>query len=217
MKKMSCLVNALLLAFVIGLGTGCDDKSGNVKNEKAATSAEAICPVLVGSGVPELVLRGVDGKVFNLNEAIKNKPTVLIFYRGGWCLYCNTQLGQLAQIESEIIKSGYQIIAVGPDRIEKLVESIGKHKMNYQLLSDSDMTGAKAFGIAFKVDDATIKKYEEYGIDLNAASGQAHNLLPVPAVFVIGTDGVIKFEYVNPDYTVRLDPKILLAIVKAEK
>jgi peroxiredoxin len=120
----------------------------------------------------------------------------------------------LQEIEAEIIKTGYQIIAISPDRPEKLTETITKHKMNYLLLSDSSMTGAKAFGIAFKVDDATIKKYHEYGIDLYSASGEKHSQLPVPAVFVVGTDGTIKFEYVNPNYKVRLDPKTLLTVVK---
>jgi peroxiredoxin len=203
---------------ILSVVAGCQDRKDKAVEEetqRAARSAHQICPILVGANVPELTLRTVDGELFNLNEAIRNKPTVLIFYRGGWCPYCNMQLGQLRDIEPEIIKYGYQIIAISPDRPKKLIESIDEHKMNYLLLSDSNMAVAKAFGIAFKLDDATLKKYEEYGIDLHDASGQKHYSLPVPAVFVIGTDGIIKFEYVNPNYAVRLDPNILLSVAKA--
>ncbi len=207
----------LLLAIMVALGAGCEDKKDKAieeETQRVARSAEEICPILIGANVPELTLRTVNGKLFNLNEAIRNKPTVLIFYRGGWCPYCNMQLGQLQGIEPEIIKSGYQIIAISPDRPEKLSESIDKYKMNYLLLSDSNMAGAKAFGIAFKLDESTIKKYDEYGIDLVDASGEKHYSLPVPAIFVVGTDGIIKFEHVNPNYKVRLDPNILLSVVK---
>jgi len=210
----------LLLAVIVVLGAGGADKKGKAleeKTHKVARSAEEICPILIGDSVPELMLRTVDGKLFNLNEAIRNKPTVLIFYRGGWCPYCSKHLGQLQAIETEIIKSGFQIIAISPDRPGKLIESIDKHKMNYLLLADSNMAGAKAFGIAFKLDEATIKKYDRFGIDLVDASGEKHYSLPVPAVFVIGTDGIIKFGYVNPNYKVRLDANILLNVVKVSQ
>ena len=215
-KKMVGFV--LLLTVIVTLGAGCEDKKDKAVEEetqRVVRSAEEICPILIGANVPELTLRTVNGKLFNLNETIRNKPTVLIFYRGGWCPYCNMQLGQLQDIEAEIIKSGYQIIAISPDRPGKLSESIDKYKMNYLLLSDSNMAAAKAFGIAFRLDEATIKKYDGYGIDLVDASGEKHYSLPVPAVFVIGTDGIIKFEYVNPNYKVRLEANILLSVVKA--
>ena len=84
------------------------------------------------------------------------------------------------------------------------------------LVSDNEMTGAQALGIAFRVDDATVKKYKEsYGIDLEADSGRTHHLLPVPSVFIVGTDGVIQFSYVNPDYKVRIDPDVLLNAAKS--
>ena len=207
-----------LPAIVIILVAGCEDKKDKAieeETQRTVRSAAEICPILIGANVPDLILRTVDGKLFNLNDAIQSKPTVLIFYRGGWCPYCNKQLAQLQEIEAEIIKSGYQIIAISPDRPEKLVVSIDKYKMNYLLLSDSNMAAAKAFGIAFKLDEATVKKYEGYGIDLVDASGEEHYYLPVPSVFVVGTDGIIKFEYVNPNYKVRLDPNILLSTVKA--
>lgn len=177
-------------------------------------SAGDIHPLLIGASVPKLVLQTPDGKAFDLNQTVKERPTVLIFYRGGWCPYCNTQLGQLQTIEPELLKLGYQILAISPDRPSKLGESVEKHKLTYTLLSDHAMQAAQVFGIAFRVDDATLKKYKGYGIDLEASSGEKHRLLPVPSVFIAGKDGLIKFAYVNPDYKVRLAPDELLSAAR---
>ena len=181
-----------------------------------AVSAEQAKPLSVGAKAPAVSLKTLDGQTTDLTDLIEEKPTVIVFYRGGWCPYCNMQLGRLKEIEQQILDVGWQIIAISPDRPQKLSESVTKHQMKYTLFSDSKMEASKKFGIAFKVDDATIEKYKGYGIDLDDASGENHHLLPVPAVFLVGTDGVIKFTYANPDYKVRLDPQLLLSAVKAK-
>lgn len=76
------------------------------------------------------------------------------------------------------------------------------------------MDAAKAFGIAYDVDDATLKALAQYGVDLKAWSGDVHHLLPVPAVFVVSASGTIQFEYINPDYSVRAEPDLLLAAAR---
>jgi peroxiredoxin len=204
------LYTAFALLVVVASGNDSIKTSGRI-----ASSPEAICPLPVGAGVPQMTLKTVDGKMFNVNAAIRKKPAIFIFYRGGWCPYCNMQLSQLRNIEQEVTDLGYQIFAISPDRPVKLAESLQKHNMNYLLLSDSKMAAAINFGIAFRLDEKTIKGYESYGIDLNEASGESHQLLPVPAVFVVGRDESIQFSYFNPDYKVRLDPDVLLAMAKA--
>ena len=77
------------------------------------------------------------------------------------------------------------------------------------------MKAARALGIAFRMDDATLERYKGCGIDLETASGETHHLLPVPSVFIVGKDGLIKFTYVNPDYKVRVAPDVLLAAARA--
>ncbi|MBI4403420.1 MAG: AhpC/TSA family protein [Deltaproteobacteria bacterium] len=180
-----------------------------------ATSQDSVCPLKVGARVPDLSLTTPDGKKFNLNNAFRKHPAVLIFYRGGWCPYCNTQLGELATIESRLIELGYQILAVSPDRPEKLRESIAKHKLSYQLLSDSDTKAIRAFGLAFTLDEDAVKKLKGYGIDIEASSGSKDHVLPVPAVFLVNREGTVVFQYANPDYKVRLKPEILLSAAAA--
>jgi peroxiredoxin len=174
-----------------------------------------VCPIKNGSRLPRLTLTGIEGKKFDLNDAVAKKPTVLVFYRGGWCPYCNSQLSELRKAEPELLKMGYQIMAISPDLPTEQRKTLIKQELSYTLLSDSKMTAAQTLGIAFRVDDATYAQYKKNGVDLEKSSGERHHLLPVPTVFVVGTDGTIHFSYLNPDYRVRLNPDVLLAAAKA--
>lgn len=214
MKLLNTVTKIALFGLVLSL-TAKYSYQQEKELKQPAASAEDIHPLLIGAAVPEVTLTMVDGNSFDLRAEVTEKPTVIMFYRGGWCAYCNVHLGQLKTIEDQLTQLGYQIIAISPDSPEKLTESIEKHEIKYRLLSDSNMDCARAFGIAYKVDEKTVERYKGSGIDLTYNSGEKSYLLPVPSVFVIGTDGVIQFEYVNPNYRVRLDPYVLLAVARA--
>ncbi len=168
-------------------------------------------PLNEGDVVPNVAVRTAEGEEVRLRDLTGAQPAVLIFYRGGWCPYCTRHLASLVDIEEAIDAIGFQMLAISPDRPAKASETAGMSDFNYQLLSDSAMAAARAFGLAFQVDDATIDLYEEYGIDLVDASDESHHLLPVPAVFVVDTEHRIRFAHVDPDYRERLDPEAVLA------
>lgn len=173
-------------------------------------------PLKVGDSVPDVTLRTEDDKPVNLRKLISEKPTVLIFYRGGWCPFCNRHLQSLVGIEENLNQAGVQLLAISMDTPEKLKATLHREKLGYRLFSDSNAEAVKAFGIAFKVEDALVKKYKDsYKIDLEAASGNKHHILPYPAVFVANTNGVIRFAHVNPDYKVRLEPSKILEAARA--
>ena len=177
----------------------------------ALTQAQTNSTALkAGDAIPDVTLRTEENKEVSLRKLVSEKPTVLIFYRGGWCPFCNRHLQSLAGIEDDLNKAGAQLLAISMDQPSKLKETPNRDKLHYRLLSDGDAAAAKAFGIAFKVDDATVEKYKGYGINLDAASGNDHHILPHPAVFVADTSGKIRFAHVNPDYKVRLETKKIL-------
>lgn len=172
----------------------------------------------VGDSIPDVKLRTEEDKEVSLRALVSEKPTVLIFYRGGWCPYCNRHLQSLVGIEDDLNKIGVQLLAISMDQPSKLKETPDREKLRYRLLSDSDALAAKAFGIAFTVEDALVKKYKnDYKIDLEAASGRTHHILPHPAVFVATKNGVIRFAHFNPDYKVRLEPAKILEAAQAAK
>lgn len=180
-------------------------------------AAEPSAPLKVGDKIPDVTLRTEEGKEVKLRSLVAEKPTTLIFYRGGWCPFCTRHLKELNGIEKDIAAEGAQLLAISMDQPEKLKATPSHDQLGYKLLSDSEAAAIKAFGIAFRVEDATIEKYKTYKIDLEAASGEKHHLLPHPAVFVAGTNGVIRFAHVNTDYKVRLEPAKVLQAIKAAK
>lgn len=90
-----------------------------------------------------------------------------------------------------------------------------KTPYDYLLLSDTRLAAARALGVAFRVDAKSYEMLKGYGIDLEAASGESHHLLPVPTVLVLDREGTIRWSYANPNYRVRPDPETVIA--EAEK
>jgi len=179
-------------------------------NKKVANNASEICPIKISEKVPKVYVRNLKGELINLQDIVNQKPTVLIFYRGGWCPYCNLQLADLNKVEKDLLNMGYQLAAISIDKPEKLKESLDNHHLNYTLFSDSKAEASIAFGLAFKVADDYYKMLLSHNMNLQEASGENHHILPVPAVFIVDQEGIIQFEYVNPDYKIRLDGDILL-------
>ena len=173
--------------------------------------ASDVSPLLIGEKTPDLSVQNTSNDEVRIQALFGIKPTVLIFYRGGWCPYCNLHLAELQGIEQEILKEGYQIVAISPDSPENLKKSIEKNKIDYQLFSDANMELSRAFGIAFAVSEASKER-------LNISSGGKNpGMLPVPSVFVVNQKGDILFEYINPDYKMRLKGNLLLAVLKELK
>ncbi len=143
------------------------------------------------------------------------QPTILIFYRGGWCPYCSRHMAELQKIEGQIVEMGYQILAISVDRPEVLRETLTDQELTYTLLSDSPADAMKAFGVAYRVDDNTVARYKSIGIDFEKNTGYDHHILPAPAVFILDQEGTVKFQYVNPDYKQRINGDVLLTAAKA--
>lgn len=210
--KLTFTLSVLSLVMIVGCQSSDSSQNpGATTGTSAPDSAQDVHPLGKGDKTPNATLRRPDGQQVNLADLLAVKPTVLIFYRGDWCPVCNTHLRQVATLEQEFLAMGYQLLAVSPDRPEELRKTAAKQGLKYQLLSDSDMVLARAFGLAFRVDDPTLKKYSVYGIDLEKSSGRSHHLLPVPAVYIVDTRGVIQFAYWDPNYKERLDPGELLS------
>lgn len=169
-----------------------------------------VVPLPVGSAIPAVVVRNPDGTERRFGPGPLARPTILIFYRGGWCPYCNRHLGALKKIEPQLINLGYELLFLSADRPEILFSSLKEPDVHYTLLSDASMGAARAYHVAYHLDSAALAKYAEHGVDLEAASGQKHHQLPVPAVFIVDREGVVRFVYANPDYTTRISPEALL-------
>jgi peroxiredoxin len=170
--------------------------------------AEDVSPLLIGEKIPETQVLTIDGKIVSTEELFKTGKTILIFYRGGWCPYCNTHLSEVGKIESELRALGYTIIAISPDAPENLKKSVDKNKLTYTLMSDKTGALAKSMGIAFKAP----QPYEKLLTSNQGEEAELH--LPVPALFIVNQESEILFEYINPNYKKRISGDLLLSTAK---
>lgn len=180
---------------------------------EVAEDAWSISPLLTGAKAPAFEAVSADGSIFHFDPEARTKPAVIIFYRGGWCPYCNLHWAELRKIEEELLAMDIDLIFLSADQPSMLAQA-AETKPGYHLLSDNQLDVAKKFGIAFHVNEAGVKRLLDYGHDIEAASGMSHHNLPTPAVFVVNADGVIKFKFITPDYKVRLHNDVLLAAIR---
>jgi len=168
-------------------------------------------PLSVGNPAPVFSARTADGVLRKFSPDAYSKPTIVLFYRGGWCPYCNMQLSDMRLVEPKLRASGFEIVFLSTDQPKLLYSSLKATDIHYTLLSDNHLKAARAFHIAYHLDSATLAKQREYGVDLERTTGTKLHELPVPSVFMIDTSGTIRFVYSNPDYTVRLGADALWA------
>lgn len=173
------------------------------------TVAEDISPILIGETLPNAYFQNAEGKSVQLKAVLEEKPTVLVFYRGGWCPYCNVQLSGLVDIEEEVLELGYQIVAISPDDFKNLQATIENNNTKYKLLSDPNGEFIQQIGIAFK----TSSSLKEYITD-KGQKGETSSVMPAPTVMIVDKKGVIKFEYINPNYKERISGEMLLSVLK---
>jgi len=190
-------------------------------HKQVAENAFQVMPLMNGQMVPDVEVTTLANERGPLINMLKNKKTILFFYRGGWCPFCNTQMGQLKGIEQELKSLGFQLIGISTDNPQDLQKSIAKHDLGFQLLSDFNSVTSQAFGLAFF---ASQKVTDRYLMGLNLKNPLQKNaaeverlVLPVPAIYIIDSKGLVQFNYVNPNFKVRLAPELLLKAAELVK
>lgn len=213
---MSLVLRTLLLSCILCLFSSSMTNASLLN--RIASSAETVTPLLNGQFIPDVMVQNGDGKDISLKKLIESKPSVVIFYRGGWCPYCNRQFKDLVDVEQRIIDLGYQIIAISPDPPERLQEQKMAGNYNVVRISDNKLQAIQAFGLGyFLADDMADKYRDKLGANLVSRSGENKVVLPVPAAYVFDTSGLVQFQYVNPNFRVRISPLLLFYAAQIAK
>lgn len=164
----------------------------------------------VGDAAPMFAAKDQNGKTVDIKQALKNGPVVMLFYRGQWCPFCNKQLSHFADSLPMLTAKGVSILAVTPETADNVKKTIVKTKSSFPVLEDVGMLIMKQYKVNFAVDENTIAKYKGYGIDFDKANGSNGANLPVPATYIIGKDGIIKYVFFNVDYRKRASVQDIL-------
>ncbi len=164
-----------------------------------------------GSKAPVVDLT-IDGEKIALADLYKDQKIAIIFYRGHWCPSCNKHLSEFTARAKDLEAKGVKLIAITPELQESIQKTKEKTGADFTIVSDVDGTLLAAFDVDYKVTDAYVDKVNEklkISIAKNNAIGEAQ--LPVPATYVIDTDGIIVYSHFNPDYGKRASIDDILA------
>jgi peroxiredoxin len=178
---------------------------------EVAASGIANSSVGVGAKVPDFSLPNADGTELSLSSLLAKGPVVLTFYRGGWCPYCSIELRALQNTLAAITAAGATLTAVSPQTPDNSLSTAQRLELVFPVLSDEGNHVAESFGLVFTLPEALRQVYSGKGIDLPAANGDTTFRLPIPATYVIRTDGTVAWRFADPDYTKRAEPDDLLA------
>lgn len=169
-----------------------------------------------GKQLPDVAVRALDGGVVKLASFVEESPALFVFYRGGWCPYCNFQVREMTKAYPEFQQRKVVPVLISVDSPDESARTSATYEIPFPVLSDSNLEAHKAFNVAFEVDADTLAKYKSFGIDLEKASGKDHHNLAVPSVFLVGTDKKILWAHADVDYKTRPSPAQLLAAIDGE-
>ena len=118
-------------------------------------------------------------------------------------MVCNRQLQELQTRIDDFKSFGAQIVAISVDLQENAAKTVEEEELGFTVISDPEAHLLELYNLVFQVPDDTVKQYEEYGIDLKAASGRDDHIISVSATYVIDQSGQIVYVHANRDYKIR--------------
>jgi peroxiredoxin len=157
----------------------------------------------IGEPMPPFVLPDHTSQMVSLEDLLDRGPAAVTFHRGHWCPYCRININALAQAHKEIAADGGQIVAIMPDRQKFVAELKTQSNVPFPILTDMDNGYALSLNLAIWVGQEVQKMMESFR-DLPTFQGNSSWMLPIPATFVVGRDGLIRARFIDPDYRKRM-------------
>lgn len=179
-----------------------------------ALEASGIAERALGEGdtAPDFELPNAVGQPVQLSEQLQKGPVILSFYRGQWCPFCNLELQALQAAMDEVKGAGATLVAVSPNKPDTTLTTVEKHGLTFPVLSDHDNRVARQYGLVFEMTQENIDSYREKGRDVPAMNGTDRWELPIPATYVIDTDQVIRYAFVDVNHRRRAEPSEVVSI-----
>ena len=178
------------------------------------TSGAAEYALKEGARAPDFTLPDACGNAVGLSHLLRQGPIVMSFYRGQWCPYCHLALRAYQQAVPQLQARGATLVAISPQtpsHSKALAEKLG---LTFALLSDRGNQVARAYGLVFTIDEAVRRAYLRVGADLPTFNGTDAWELPMAGTFLVDQSGTVRLAFVDPDFTRRLDPSVILARLK---
>ena len=170
-----------------------------------------------GELMPDFLLPDEAGHLVRLADLLEQRAVVLSFHRGHWCPYCRLNADALARIAPEVDRLGGQIVAISPEKRRYAAELKSYAKAPFPILADVNNGYALELNLLFWVGDEKREAMRAGGFDIAPYQGNETWMLPIPATFIIGQDGMVKARYIDPDYRHRMDIDALLDALRSAR
>jgi peroxiredoxin len=168
----------------------------------------------VGDRLPGFVLPDESGRTVRLGELLQSGPLVVTFLRGHWCPYCRVSAIGIAAAQDKIAALGGQLVAILPELPEFAKKLKAASNATFPFLTDAANGYALSLNLAIWVGLEMEKMFAEAGIDLPRYHGNSAWFLPIPATFVLNSDGIIVARHVDPDHRRRMEIEDILAAIR---
>jgi peroxiredoxin len=180
-----------------------------LRENEAGTSAPR-----TGDLMPPFHLPDENGRIVSLDRLLAKGPVGVTFHRGHWCPYCRISINALSRAQDKVASQGGQLVAIMPDRRLFVSELKSAGEVPFPILTDMDNGYALSLNLVIWLG-AELQEMLADLQDLPSFQGNDSWMLPIPATFVVGRDGVIKARFVDPDYRKRMAIDDLLAALKS--
>lgn len=162
--------------------------------------------IAVGAKLSSFLLSDELGGPVTVDQLVARGPAVMVFYRGGWCPYCNLALRTYQQeLVPQLGAFGATLVAISPQTPDQSMSTAEKDGLEFEVLSDRDSRLARRIGIAFEQPEEVLTAQRRLGLDLAAVNAQGGTWLPMPTVLIVDRDRTVRFIDVQPDYTDRTE------------
>jgi len=170
-----------------------------------------------GEPMPPFMLPDDQGKLLSLDDLLADGPIAIAFHRGYWCPYCRININALARVEDALAIEHRHIAAVVPDRQKFAAWLKSDAKAPFPILTDLDNGYAMSLGLAIWVGEEMKNLMTSSGWDPAVSQGTENWMLPIPATFIVGTDGMVAARFVDPDYRMRMAIEDMVGALRAAK
>jgi peroxiredoxin len=167
-----------------------------------------------GDRMPDFTLPNQYGEMRRFADLLADSKVVLNIYRGGWCPYCNFEMKALADALPEIEAAGAKLVGMAPEDPDHAQDTASRYANGIEILSDARNAVSERLGLVFSLAEALRPIYLGAGLDIPAYNGDDSFRLPVPATYIVGSDGIIEADFVNADYTRRMEPADIVALLR---
>lgn len=170
--------------------------------------------IAVGDKLESFTLSDASGTPVTLAELVEAGPAVIVFYRGGWCPYCNLALRTYQhELLPHLAEYRARLVAISPQTPDQSLSTAEKTELEFTVLSDPGSRVAQRSGIVFQQADEVLEAQRTLGLDLAQVNVEGSTMLPRPTVLLVDQERTVRFVDVQPDYTARTEvPDILAAL-----